>query len=223
MDMTYKEWTDFIFDHPAEADGWWWKEPEDDRMDFEDLFPQLALEYMTRLFEHPASLIDRFSHVQIDRGLAFLVSNSCSNYMFVITDADLPLADRVRCIAAMFPLYRDLMAPIYGNVLSAGSSTSDPLRPTFACYMWWDVIPLHGGMERPDIDEITEAVMEVFKQTLTLDAEAVLESALHGLGHWHLYVPSKTEPIVENFLIRRTEVSARLKGYAQAAARGDVL
>jgi len=111
----------------------------------------------------------------------------------------------------MIPLYAKLMAPVYGSDL--GHTQRDPIDPersTFACFMWWDVIPLYGGMDHDDRDRINDAVLNIFEQVLKLRAESCLESVLHGLGHWHLYVPERTEPIVRKFLTR-TDISPQLR------------
>ena len=65
--------------------------------------------------------------------------------------------------------------------------------------MWWDVIPISAEMEHPDRDRINDAVLHVFEEVLKLDSEACLESVLHGLGHWGLWLNERTRPIVENF------------------------
>jgi hypothetical protein len=87
--------------------------------------------------------------------------------------------------------------------------------------MWWDIIPIYGGMEHTDRDRINEAVLNVFEQVLKLRSESCLESVLHGLGHWHDYVPERTEPIVRRFL-GRTDLSPELRSYAELAATGSV-
>jgi hypothetical protein len=87
--------------------------------------------------------------------------------------------------------------------------------------MWWDVIPLYGGMGHCDQEQINTAVLNIFEQVLKLKAESCLESVLHGLGHWHLYVPDRTESIVRRFLAR-TDISPELRNYAELAAVGGV-
>jgi hypothetical protein len=223
-DLPYEEWVRFVFDHPVLDPHWWWQAPESGYFQEwnESADTARTLSYVTQLFQSPEGLIERFNRRQIDQGINFLVSSSCSNHMCVLSDAKLPWADRRRCFDAMVPLYVKLMAPVYQDDLSHNEpGPGDPERPTFGCYMWWDVIPLYGGMDHCDRDRINDAVLHVFGEVLKLKAESCLESVLHGLGHWQHYLPERTEPIVQRFL-SRTDISAQLRGYAERAAAGRV-
>jgi hypothetical protein len=223
-DISYEEWVRFVFDHPALEPQWWWQEPESGNLQEWNVSadPGRTLSFLTRLFEMPEGLIGRFTRAQIDQGLNFLVSNSCSDHMFVLLDTKVPWALRRKCFDAIIPLYAKLMARVYQDVLGhAQRGISDPERPNFACYMWWDIIPLNGGMDHLDCNRINDAVLHVFEQVLQLKAASCLESVLHGLGHWHLYIPERTEPIVRRFL-NRTDISSQLRNYAELAAVGCV-
>lgn len=223
-DISYEEWVRYVFDHPVLDPPWWWQDPESGYLqEWNDAAdPARTLSFLTRLFERPEGLLGRFTRRQIDQGLNFLVSNACSNHMYVLLDAKLPWEHRRQCFDAMISLYANLMAPVYEDDLGhVQRGPGDPERPTFACYMWWDVIPLYGGMEHADRDRINDAVLHVFEQVLKLRAESCLESVLHGLGHWHLDVPERTEPIVRRFL-SRTDISPALRSYAKYAAIGGV-
>ena len=223
-DIPYEEWVRYVFDHPVLDPQWWWQDPETGHLQRwnESASAARTLSFLTQLFEMPEGLIGRFTRAQVDQGLNFLASNACSNHMFVLSDETLPWESRQKCFEAMILLYVKLMAPVYQNDLGHTQwGPEDPERPTFACYMWWDIIPLYGGMDHCDRDRINEAVLHVFEQVLNLRAESCLESVLHGLGHWHLYVRERTEPIVRRFL-RRTDISSELRNYAELAAVGAV-
>ncbi|MCC6154656.1 MAG: hypothetical protein IT367_12895 [Candidatus Hydrogenedentes bacterium] len=223
-DISYEEWVNYVFDHPLLKPEWWFQDAESGYLQEwrEDKLPKIALDYMTRLFSEPAFLIDRFSRAQIDQGLNFLVSNSCSSHMFVLTNGSLPWSARRACFDAMIPLYAKLMAPVYGNDIAyLDRAPQDPDRPNYACYMWWDVIPLYAKMGGPDSERIDDAVFHIFEEVLKLKSEACLESVLHGIGHWHFDYPERTCEMVESFL-RRTDISPELRRYAEFAARGCV-
>lgn len=223
--ISYDEWERFVFDHPVLNPQWWWQEPESGyRQEWNDeADPARTLSYLTQLFEQPEGLIGRFSRKQIDQGLGFLVDNSCSNHMFVLSNESLLWVDRRRCFDAMIPFYSKLIAPVYGDDLGhTRRGPGDPDRPNYACYMWWDSIPIYGGMDHPDCDRINDAILHVLEEVLKLKAESCLESVLHGLGHWHVYVPERTEPIARQFL-SRTDISSTLREYAERAAVGGVL
>ncbi len=222
-DISYERWVEHVFNHPVLDPAWYFhldsehEEEWDSKAD-----PARTLAHLTCLFRQPAFLIRRFSCAQIDQGLGYLVSPSCSSHMFSLLETSIPWEERRECIEAMHTLYSELMAPTYGDVLGHLENSTTPELPHNACYMWWDVIPLYGGMKHADRDQIKDAVLHVFSKTLKLTSEACLESVLHGLSHWRMYAPDLTEPIVRTFLKSRPAISAALRRYAKHAAMGLV-
>lgn len=221
-DLPYDDWVNFIFDHPLLEPKWWWQDPDSEHFKYweEDADPARTLSYLTRLFTESAQLLPRFSDWQIDQGLSYIVNNSCSNHMYSLTNESLPWEDRSACFESMIVLYRDLMAPVYG---------SDPLglairertdRPTFSCYMWWDVMPIHGAMDHPD-GRMNKVILHVFDQVLQMDQVCCLESALHGLGHWQLFIGDRTKPVFDRFFAR-SDISDNIRQYAIEAATGNI-
>ncbi len=61
------------------------------------------------------------------------------------------------------------------------------------------------------------------RRTLDLSSDACRESALHGLGHWHLEYPQQVEAIIDRFLDSHPDLRSELKAYARAARKGRVL
>ena len=212
-EISYERWVSYVFDHPVLPKAWWWHDEESEYYESwnEETNPVRTLQFLTRLFREPDELRGRFSAAQIDQGLNLLVSSSCGSYMFCLHDTAIPWEARQACIEAMIPLYERLMGPVYDS----------PGTNNFACYIWWDVIPLHGGMDHPDRDRINNAVIHVFEAMATTRSPACLESVLHGLGHWHLYLPNRTEPIVDRILARR-DLTKEQRHYAKLARRGMV-
>ncbi|MBI5094959.1 MAG: hypothetical protein HZB26_21305 [Candidatus Hydrogenedentes bacterium] len=222
--LSFEDWVTYVFDHPILELAWWWQNSESGYLQLWDPLrkPVRTLRHLTDLFTEPGFLIDRFSRAQIDQGLNFIVSNACSDHMAVFTDTTIPWPDRRAGFDAMIPLYAKLMAPVYGN--DSGRTIANPGHSNhlnYACYMWWDIVPFYGGMEHCDRDRINNAVLHVFGEVLRMDAEACLESVLHGLGHWQMYVPERTEPIAQKFLTR-TDISLELRKYAEQALVGNV-
>lgn len=224
-DLPYEDWVNHIFDHPILDPKWWWQDEDSGYFQYwpgEQNDPKRCLAYLTRLFQEAGRLPERFTNWQIDQGLNYLVSNSCSDYMFVLKNVDLPWSDRRACFDAMITLYRDLMPTVYKH-------TSEELfrlglqneHPTFACFMWWDIIPLYGRMPVPDADLIDDAVINIFEQVILMDSEPCQESVIHGLGHWHNGVPDRTELIVKRYLAR-TDISPGMREYAQQALYGNI-
>lgn len=221
-EISFEQWVKYVFDHPI-LDLPWCFHPDDSeyyRYWNENADRLRTVTYLTKLFSDPAFLMEHYDRPQIDQGLNFLVSPACSNHMCLLRDETISWSNRECCIDAMTTLYAKLMAPVYGNDLAhTRNDEADASHPNSACYMWWDVIPLHGGLQHSGI---TEAVFRVFRRTLSLRAEACLESVLHGLGHWHLYHPERARKMVQEFLDTRTEISEALRVYAEHAAAGAV-
>jgi hypothetical protein len=220
-DLRFEDWVNFVFNSKIfESQISWWVDDCDCRLEWnESAFPERTLGYMTNLFNKPVFLIESCSRRKIDEGFAFLLNN---DHMLLLRDGNIPWSQRRECFDAMVPLFSKLKALVYQNDLGHLTfGAGDPEPPNIACYMWWDAIPLYGGMSHPGRDRINDAVLYVFEEVLKLKAESCLESALHGLGHWHLDLPSRTEPIIRKFLNRR-DISDALRRYAECALTGCV-
>src|SRR5262245_14931685 len=97
--LSYYDWIDYVFDHavPFYEQAWyfngdedWWVPP-----------PNLAVEYLTRLFENPEPLTDQFADSQIAQGLNYLISSSAGSYCRFLIDASVPVEARTTGVAAM--------------------------------------------------------------------------------------------------------------------------
>jgi hypothetical protein len=219
-DITFDQWVAHVFDHPVVEPQWWFSSTAPYWNEL--AVPARALEFVTQLFREPEFLLQRFTPAQIDQGLNYLVSPAGSSHMRVLLDESLPWESRRACFDAMIMLYGKLLGPMNGDTLGHLQQPGSPAVPNFACYMWWDVILINGGMEHNDRDRINEAVLHVFETVLrTMTSEACLESVLHGLGHWQSDMPDRVEAIVGRFL-QRTDISDDLRSYAEDAADGMV-
>lgn len=223
-DISFERWVEYVFNHPVLDRHWWFLDEDDPLYEYwsELADPRRTLDYLTRLFSAPAFLIDRYSCAQIDEGLHFLVSNACSCHMSVMSDESLPWPARKRAIESKVTLYRDLMAPVYGDDLGHLDAVATPERPNFSCYMWWDVDSIWSDSDSPEDRRMRDTIFGVFEAVLALRSEACLESVLHGLGHWHLIAPERAEAIVRRFLHERHDISPALRAYAERAANGMV-
>jgi len=219
-DLTFEEWVLFVFDHPVdksrlewywdlEAD--WWKGPA-----------ALTVEYLTRAFENSESVFEPYSDSQLNQGLWYLVSNSCSDHMFALTDASVPWPERRNCIRSIYTLYEQCFAKRCTPHLShLDESGAGPLNSI--CYMWWDIIPIFGQPKEPTRTEMDREILQVLESALKLDSIACQESALHGLGHWQLYYPHQVREIIKSFLQRNNAIREDLRLYAMSASSGHVL
>jgi hypothetical protein len=219
-DLTFEEWVIFVFDHPVDDSRleWYW----DLDADWWDGPASLTVDYLTRAFENTLSVFAPYSDSQLNQGLWYLASNACSNHMFALMDASVSWPARERCIRSFQSLYQDCFAsrctPHLSHLDEPGAG---PLNSV--CYMWWDILPVAGRPDDAAGKELDQAILQVMDAALRLDSIACQESALHGLGHWHLHYARQVEGIIQAFLQRNQTLAENLQKYASSALSGCVL
>jgi hypothetical protein len=218
--LTFEEWILFVFDHPVDDSRleWYW----DIDADWWDGPAALTVEYLTRTFENSDRVLGSFSDSQLNEGLWYLVSNSCSDHMFALLDVSVPWVERKRCIRSISRLYEHCFAqrctPHLSHIDEPGAG---PLNAV--CYMWWDIIPIFGQPKDPTRKEMDQEILQVLESALKLESTACQESALHGLGHWQPYYPQQVREIIKAFLQRTPRIREELRTYAMSASNGHVL
>ncbi len=216
----FNNWIKYIFDHPVTEPAWYWEE-EDDWV--WDIPPAATVAYITTAFENAKQVFEPFSDAQLNQGLWYLISNSCSNQIFALLQLEngVPWLDRQRCIRSIFTLFQQCIAkrcsPHLGHL---DEPNANPLNSV--CYMWWDIFPWYGHPREPMYQEIDEEFINVMQMTLQLNSDPCRESALHGLGHWQIYYPEKITAIIDDFLARNPRIRPELKKYALNARVGYV-
>ena len=188
--ISFEEWITNIFDHPVAnpdwsfdiSDGYWDGPPAD------------IVTYLTRIFEKCETVLSAFSDAQVAQGLNYLISNDHSEYAFALLETEVPLADRLHCIDSMAILFERYFAlrcsdHLSHRIIGGAPEGLNPLNGI--CYMWWDILPLHGLIknrpEHPDAAELDRAILNVIRRILKLDSTACQESALFGLFYWSGY------------------------------------
>ena len=228
--FSFEQWITYVFDHPVPDRGKpnWYHDLDDESEWWNPTdYPETTVAYLTSLFENAPAVLTSFTDAQINQGFWFLVDNSCSDHMFALLDVSVPWPERKRCLSSMYTLFERFFAPRCTSHLShldtmeTDTSMVSPLN--MVCYMWWDILPIHGKPEEPDRREFDTTCLEVMQRTLDLDSDACRESALHGLGHWKYAYPQQVQAIIDAWLEHHQEVSDELKAYALAARRGRVL
>ena len=99
------------------------------------------------------------------------------------------------------------------------------MSASFAAWVeavWWDIFPSWGGPLAGE-PALHSACLEVMADVLALRSELCQLSALHGLNHWHLHHADAVERIVDAFLGRTNDASARVREYASLARSGSAL
>lgn len=211
------KWIDYVFDHPVTDPAWHWGM---DAPKWEGAPVQVAA-YIAETFENSGRWLTRFSDEQLDQAFWFLVGESASEFMYALADSEVPIALRLRALRSFVPLFEQVMAARCSQHLShLDERAANPLNS--ACYMWWDILPIHGCPKEPARAEFDAEVLAVLRRLLAIPHDACRESALHGIGEWSYYYPQVSE-IVEDFLANTPNLRAELVSYAQRAKIGNVL
>lgn len=200
------DWLDYVFKHPFDH-SW------------EGSSEQIAT-FIAETFERSGELLARFSDEQLSEGLQFTLDAGASEFMFSLVDSAVPTAVRFRALRSFVPLFEQVMAARCSpHLLHRDEQGAKPLNDI--CYMWWDVLPIHGRPEEPVRAEFDAEVLVVLRRLLAIPHDACRESALHGIGHWADYYPSAAK-IVDDFLASTPGLRPELVSYALGARTGGV-
>ena len=151
-----------------------------------------------------------------------MISPGLGEHMLCLDEPALPIAMRVWCVRACESLFRKLLLPRCSPHLShCDWHGAAPLNSI--CYMWWDIMPVHGGPQEDDRRALHAAALETMRAILQMDSVACQESALHGLGHWHTAFPEETERMIDAFVRSHPHTRPELLTYARGARCGCVL
>jgi hypothetical protein len=211
------KWIEHEFDHPVTDPAWHWA-PDAPAWGGP---PAQVATHIAKAFEESGRLLARFSDEQLNQGFWFLVSNSCSEFMYALVDPGVPSVSRLRALRSFVPLFEQVMAARCSPHLShLDEQGANPLNS--ACYMWWDILPIHGCPEESARAEFDAEVLAVLRRLLAIPQDACRESALHGISEWSIYYPKASE-IVEDFLASTPNLRPELVSYAQRAKAGNVL
>jgi hypothetical protein len=214
--VSYEEWLDETFGRAVEGEGYpafvWrdvgeWPDPVPD---------DLALEYLTRLFDSPEESLRYYSDRQIAAGLWELGPGDAH----CVYNRELPIAAREHLIGSVATFFRDFFNTRCAPKLSHGATeTVSPLNSI--CYMWWEVITWGWAKDDPDAERLNDKDLDVMEAVLQLPNPACKEAALHGLGHMVRY-RDRAGSIIDNFLAGAPDASPELLAYACAARTGCI-
>jgi hypothetical protein len=215
--LAFDQWVKHVFDHPA-AKPQWYFQIDQETWDGE---PLLTVQHLTRLFESPERLLKDYSPPQLEQGLWYLAGEG-QPFMQSLLDDVVRWPIRQQGLLSIRAFYEKFFAVACSDELGHLCRTaSTPVNG--ACYMWWDLFPSYGNPIEPSRQEEDQTVLQVMASILDLASGACRESALHGLGHWHLHYPEAVQQIVDEFLDRGLPISDALREYAVAARSGCVL
>ena len=215
--MIFDEWLTSIFDHPVTQPEWYW---EADTPFWEGPATTMS-KYMTRLFAEAETVLNPFSDAQAAQGLYAIISNSMAGYPSLLLDKSVPLRSCLDCVEAIETLFRCYFAercsPHLSHLDTAETGTPPHINPlNGVCYMWWDVLPLHGlSRNRPDYPDgpvLDKTILSVIQNCLKIDSVACQESAVLGLFEWSPYY-NETSKIAEDFLSRNPDIRPELRAF----------
>jgi len=213
-DLSFGDWLDFTFGRPVRSDYYPFF---DDREDYWDPAPAVGIDYLTRLFEDPASLLYGYEDRQIGSAL-WLLSSEDSHCLY---SRDVPVEARERCLAAIGTLFSDLFearcTPVLGHRDQPGAG---PVNAS--CYMWWENLPFPAAPDDPDRERLNAAMVATMERSLKLANPACQESAVHGLGHLVRHGPCGIDAILTAYS-ERDDILPELAAYARAARTGCIL
>ena len=211
------DWLAHVFDHPVADPAWHWAP---DAPVWEGSAGD-TVACMADTFEQAGEALARFSDAQLGQGFWYLVSGSCSDFMFALVEPGVPLAARLRAVRSWVPLFEQVMAVRCSPHLShLDEQPANPLNG--ACYMWWDILPIHGQPGDPARAEFDAEVLQILPRLLAIPHDACRESALHGISEWYSAYP-QLESVVDRWLARTPGLRPELVAYAHLAKIGCVL
>jgi hypothetical protein len=189
---------------------------------FHELDDRTTVEYLTRLFEAPEWIADKYTDQQIADGTWFIFGVG-SDYLTSRTGV--PPDDAVRCWRAISNLYVQLFDRVCGRRGTDPDAKLD-LRVDTAVYMIWDMGHLElSAMFPENAPHLFEPAIQILETALfRCRTAACRQSALHGLGHVagthegkdHPEVVARVLGMIDSFL-QRTDVPAWLREYAEQA------
>jgi hypothetical protein len=212
---------DVLFDH-TEGEDWYWGEAA---KKIEETIPHndpRSFDVITSSLDQLPELMRRHSAWQIATSFEFLFNNVLSSYPFLFADERIAEPYRVRTVRKLFKLFdlffRNAVTCNDGPVHLQREFVGDPVQGyvNTVCYMFWDNCPLTDL----GLPSIRDACRDVMEQCLTIPNHAIIESALHGLGH---LAPGDTRAAeIALSYSRRGTGPQELLAYAKAASEGHV-
>jgi len=213
-DVSYEQWLDETFGRAVTSDHYPQFVHSDDLTG--PVADELAVQYLTRLFENSEGSLRFYSDRQIACGLWELGPGDAH----CVYNPELGIEARERLVASVETFFRDFFAKRCVPRLS--NSATEHISPlNTICYMWWEVITWGWAEHDPDGERLAAKDLNVMEAVLRLDNLACKEAALHGLGHM-VGRSDRAFAIIDKFLNVAVGQSPDLAKYAQAARTGCI-
>lgn len=185
--------------------------------------PTLVLDILHAAFTNIDKYLSKYSSFQLSNALYCMFNPSFSDYGFVFQNTDTDHEKRIETLRALKDIilytFEDSAEPVMGHY---GQETKYEKQHhlNLSCFLFWEVACIPHGCNRESID----TCLEVMGKCARSHNLAVVEGALHGLGHAH---SSYGYPIIQEYIhnanFGNTPHSAALRRYAEAASKGQIL
>ena len=210
---TFEDFVNHLFDHDPTV--WMWHFQADSPS--WECAEELTIDFISRLFTDQTKILERFSDAQLNQGFWYLLTDISWG---LHSDA-VPEQKQIECLRSFVPLFSNVFnlrcTPHLDHLDGAVSGHLNTV-----CYMWWDVLPIHGEPQMQTCRLRDATALAVMEEITKLESICCQESALHGLGHWHAAYPKEVEAIIARYISRNQQAPAELLSYAKAAMKGDV-
>ena len=223
-DIPFEAWIRAVFDHPVNSDKPWYYELD---AEVELVSPAAFIDYGARLFRESAVLLGSYSDGQVNQGLKALIYDSLYNRIYALRDDSIRLELRLAFLSAIFNLNEQCFERRCTPHLSHLDRDFTP--PTVSelneiCYMWWDIFIIRPDANDAAMRPLADVCVSVMEQCLGLCNPAVIEGALHGLGHFAIGYPDRVAAAIDRLLQEiDPTIVPELRTYAVAAHDGQVL
>ena len=215
---SYEEWIEFCF-----KDGYaWFNGKREVNPKFEIDNPVLVTEYLTRLFENPAFIAQRYDRHEIAEAIWFIFGVG-SGYCSDMREPMVPPEKQIKCIHTVGIFYQNLLDKICnrdGTMADVDVTNTDDVDK--AVYMIWDMDGLECGAMERKYAYLASPILSVLDSILSLRTSTCLKSALHGLGHIASCHPENVSRIVNDFLHKQNDSPEWLRQYARQARKGVI-
>jgi len=156
----YEAWVAYVFDPPGTEPVYWFWGGDYERALV--LAAERTLNNVLRLFGSNSQLLERYSVKQIDEGFWRIV-----HFLDDWIDSQyLPLPTKLRILALVPIVFEDTLGKVACDTCYTG-------------YMWWDCLRFVAGRT----PQLLPAMRKAMLTMLHSEAETVIASAVHGLGH----------------------------------------
>lgn len=176
-----------------------------------------SVEFLSYLFENPATHLSGLSRSQIAKGLQYLIQPCGSEMPLALFESSVPLDARLTSCVGVENLFKQIFAVHCKPALIHTSETDDEVN--ISCFMWWENFPTFFHLHTPEGDALQAQCEDVMRRILTIDSLACQESVIHGFGHLLEDRPEVAETGL-NECVLNAALEPELREYARSMLTG---